>query len=540
MKKIICILICMLFIATTVLPVGGRIVDSIIGNNNPNKLNEKTIHAIAENGMILDQDLDNNNKGYSVIRVWGSDYEMGYAQAELLGDYIVQMVNDNKDYLGNNYNPTREILAEAIWMPPGIEDEFDGMVDCLAITHPSENIDKLDLKVVNTIGDWAYTGCRSHTCWGRYVTEPIKTLSTFRLDSPAIYSSAYHHVLCIRDPSDNAPRWINLAWPGYVITMTGVNEFGTLISNNDYQSSNNDFSADRMPRMVAFRYATTFATDPDVSTHLNTVYSELQNYEIMTGTFLSYYAPEGYGGVMTCNPYESGPDFYNLRLPQESWHHGEAMICTNAWTDGTYTPDDEDFGADDYYDDETAKTIESHWELLASFGGAKGLHLLSLAYRNLEDMTIWAIGKLSAIKKTPRLEYEWTDLFETDPPEAPEIDGNIEGEPNIQYDFLFSSTDPDGNDIAEFIVNWGDGSDDETIIGPFPSGSQASANHTWTDYGTFYITARARDSIGFISPESTKTISMPRCRIINSRILTIFDYLKIVFPILNIFLQPLR
>jgi hypothetical protein len=69
--------------------------------------------------------------------------------------------------------------------------------------------------------------------------------------------------------------------------MTGLNEFGTLISNNDYQSTNNDFSADRMPRMAAFRYATTFATDPDVSTHLNTVYSELQNYEIMTGTFLS-------------------------------------------------------------------------------------------------------------------------------------------------------------------------------------------------------------------------------------------------------------
>ena len=41
------------------------------------------------------------------------------------------------------------------------------------------------------------------------------------------------------------------------------------------------------------------------------------------------------------------------------------MITTNRQTDGTTTPGDEDFGADDYYDDESPKTLESHWDLLA-------------------------------------------------------------------------------------------------------------------------------------------------------------------------------
>ena len=142
--------------------------------------------ARAAKGVILDQQVDGSGKGYTVLRVWGSHYEMGYAQASLLGDHIVQGVNDTKAYLGAYYGSVRNVMAAAAWMPPGIEDELDGAVDCLAITHASENIDELDLKVASTAGEWLY-GCRSHTCWGRYVAEPIKTLSTRRLDFPTLY-----------------------------------------------------------------------------------------------------------------------------------------------------------------------------------------------------------------------------------------------------------------------------------------------------------------------------------------------------------------
>jgi hypothetical protein len=151
------------------------------------------------------------------------------------------------------------------------------------------------------------------------------------------------------------------------------------------------------------------AAGPDISTHLSDVYAELQEYELMTGTFLNYYTPEGHGGVLVGYPYRSGPDFYYLRRPQEVWHHGEALITTNAWTDGTYTPADENFGADAYYDDESPKTLESHWDLLANSGN--GLHQLSVAYRGRGDMTIWADGRLTGGNRTPRLEWEWTQLF---------------------------------------------------------------------------------------------------------------------------------
>ncbi len=378
--------------------------------------------AAAQNGVILAQQLDASNRGYTVLRLWGSHYEMGYAQASLLGDYIVNGVEEVKELVGEpDYTTLRLLMAVAVWKPPEIEDEFDGMVASLAVTHPSAAIDKLDLKVANTYSDYSYA-CRSHICWGRYVAAPIKTLATRRLDFGSPTPTSNHHVLAARDPNDGSPRWVNLAWPGAVTSATGVNEFGTLVSLHDYNSYGADLSAGRMPRSVVARYALTFATGGDLSTHLTDVYAELQKYEIMTGGFVNYYAPEGHGGVMTANPYQAGPDFYDLRVPQAVWHHGEAMITTNTQTDGTTTPGDEDFGADDYYDDESPKTLESHWDLLWSSGGNK-LHVMSVAYRGRGDMTIWADGRIDPPHggRTPRLEWEWSELFGPETESVPSL-----------------------------------------------------------------------------------------------------------------------
>jgi hypothetical protein len=374
--------------------------------------------AAAQNGVILAQQLNANDEGYTVMRVWGSHYEMGYAQANLLAEYIADGVEQTKLVAGSSYTTLRSLVAVSIWQPPEIEDEFDGMVDSLADTHPLAAIDELDLKILNTYGDWGYA-CRSHTCWGRYVEAPIKTLATRRLDFGSPANLASHHVLCAWDPDDGSPRWVNLSWPGAVTVATGVNEFGTLASLHDYGSGGADLSAGRMPRMVAARHALTLPTSNDLSTHVTDVFSELQGYEIMTGGFVNYYTPEGHGGVMTADPDQAGADFHHLRVPQEVWHHGEAMITTNAWTDGTTTPGDEDFGADAYYDDESPKTLESHWDLLAS--GRNPLHMLSVAYRNRGDMTVWVDGRLESGGRTPRLEWEWGALFGR--PRVPTLSG---------------------------------------------------------------------------------------------------------------------
>jgi hypothetical protein len=80
---------------------------------------------------------------------------------------------------------------------------------------------------------------------------------------------------------------------------------------------------------------------------------------------------------------------------------------------------------------------------------------------------------------------------QNNPPTTPEIDGPTTGIAGTEYEYTFSSTDPDDDDIY-YCVNWSDGAG-EVCIGPFPSGQEVTAHHTWTDPGTYTIHVKAHD-----------------------------------------------
>ncbi len=360
--------------------------------------------ALAVNGVILDQQVDAEGKGYTVLHVWGSHYDMGYAHGYLLADEIVAIHNDMVSILGSGYDAMRQAMDDATWMPVVIESELDGMVDALAELYPGESIDKLDLKVANGYGDWSYPpACRSHSCWGQFVEPPVKTLSTRRLDFGSPYTSINHHVLCAWEPSDGT-AWLGLSWAGYVVGITTLNEYGTQVSLHDYNTGGVPH-ADALLRTAAARYIT---TEPNwfssIDEHLYDSWHDLEGVHTWTGSFINCFVPVGYGGVFTCSR-DSG--FYDLRTPKASYFGGDVLLTANAWTDGTYTPAGAEFMAD-YYDQGGTKDLQSHWSLM----GSSGLHKMSVAYRGREEMTIWVQGRLDP-GNTPRLEYEWSDLFST-------------------------------------------------------------------------------------------------------------------------------
>jgi hypothetical protein len=102
---------------------------------------------VVAHGKILDQQLDNQGRGYTVLRLWGTYYEMGYARGELLSDIIVLGVQGIKQFIGAPYEARRSLMASTVWQPAEIEQELDGLVDALAVKAPAAGIDKLDLKV---------------------------------------------------------------------------------------------------------------------------------------------------------------------------------------------------------------------------------------------------------------------------------------------------------------------------------------------------------------------------------------------------------
>ena len=121
-----------------------------------------------------------------------------------------------------------------------------------------------------------------------------------------------------------------------------------------------------------------------------------------------------------------------------------------------------------------------------------------------------------------------------EPPEKPTIDGPITGEPGVSYEYTFTTTDPD-DDQLYYYVDWGDTSVQDWF-GPFDSGENATASHSWSQ-GNYEIKVKAKDTSGFESVWSDPfPITMPRDKAINNPFLSM---LLERFPLLQKLLQQL-
>lgn len=96
-------------------------------------------------------------------------------------------------------------------------------------------------------------------------------------------------------------------------------------------------------------------------------------------------------------------------------------------------------------------------------------------------------------------------------PNAPDIDGPAKGKPEIEYDYTFVTTDPDGDNVS-YYIDWGDDQIEEWI-GPYPSGQEVTLSHAWSEEGTYLIQAKAKDVYGVESDWGTLEVNIPRKRV---------------------------
>ena len=122
------------------------------------------------------------------------------------------------------------------------------------------------------------------------------------------------------------------------------------------------------------------------------------------------------------------------------------------------------------------------------------------------------------------------------PPDEPNITGLTSGKPEIEYEYKFSSTDPEGYGIY-FYIDWGD-TTNTGWIGPYNSSEEISQSHSWVNSGTYIIKAKAKDIFGAESNWGTLQITIPRLRIINGRLIIKFlERFSNIFPVLNYLLK---
>jgi len=75
--------------------------------------------------------------------------------------------------------------------------------------------------------------------------------------------------------------------------------------------------------------------------------------------------------------------------------------------------------------------------------------------------------------------------------EPPIIEGPTSGDIGVEYDYDFTTYDPEDDEIWLWI-KWGDG-DEELWEGPYDSGETATFSHAWDEEGDYYITAQSKD-----------------------------------------------
>ncbi|HVQ01556.1 MAG TPA: Ig-like domain-containing protein [Candidatus Thermoplasmatota archaeon] len=92
-------------------------------------------------------------------------------------------------------------------------------------------------------------------------------------------------------------------------------------------------------------------------------------------------------------------------------------------------------------------------------------------------------------------------------PGTPVISGTLKGKTGTSYEYTFTATDADDDDLY-YTINWGDNTS-EPWVGPIHSGEPLLLNHTWSTKGTYAITAMVTDIHGAESPWGTLSVTMP-------------------------------
>jgi hypothetical protein len=117
------------------------------------------------------------------------------------------------------------------------------------------------------------------------------------------------------------------------------------------------------------------------------------------------------------------------------------------------------------------------------------------------------------------------------PPVEPIINGPTNGKAGTSYDYNFTATDPDGDDV-KYYIEWGDGNTEWT--GFSASGTPVIVSHTWDEEDTYIITAKAQDEYGLESDWATLEVEMPvNQQVTNPLLQMILERFPNAFPILR-------
>lgn len=314
-KSVFCILISLFII--------GNGCSNDTKSTNPEKPEGEWLPATEQvNGSITKVD------GITVLKLWGTNSEMGYAHGYLMAPAFVAMLDEylvdpvvqfdiDAWEIGLGYLSLFEIpaeyQAELQGLLSGMEARAGGKIQIQAFGRALTINDLRGLQ-----SDLDKIHCSSFAAWGD-MTQNGGTITGRNMDYDRINVMMGAQILVVRVPSEETGRlaWVSVAWPGEIGCTTGMNEEGVTVSQQDVYRQSSTASDGFTPDNLVHRLMIESCRANSV---INDVETVLQSHYIVTGCAPMISWPYS-GGSASVVPefdgYTSITQGYTIREPQQ-------------------------------------------------------------------------------------------------------------------------------------------------------------------------------------------------------------------------------
>ncbi len=217
----------------------------------------------AIRGELVERD------GLTVLKLWGTPYERGFAHGYLCAEDIVRGADRSLDtFFGerrqiydnvmiplakNAFRFSSEETAELKGLLDGLEKRLprpaQRMLTCLERPPTAD-----DLLLLNVFGDVYALGCASLAVWGEK-TAHGKTMVVRNFDFPALDLVVTRQHVRVVAPREGARGYVGISYPGGIGMLTVMNGEGVFAAIHDVHMSPGmqDLTQKNVPRLIAIR-----------------------------------------------------------------------------------------------------------------------------------------------------------------------------------------------------------------------------------------------------------------------------------------------
>jgi hypothetical protein len=371
--------------------------------------------------------------GKTILKVWGTHSERGYAQGFLIGDrildvydaYIIHTLVSNN---ANTYATKLAVFESEFDVDSIFVDEAQGVIDGMdAAGFDRHNdtldrdIDATDLLFANAVVDIAYLdrscnldlGCSSLSAWGG-ATPDLSGERVFMrlLDWTPNSTLTQHPLLLVEFPSEtNEQPWLCFTYPGLFGALSAINAQGTVCMMNVGNVHDCPNPADLSPILLTLRSAIESA-DPNGDGHSTAqdVFYEVSNRASAVGAII-HAADEtdsssivietnNTGTVFRTDEFDDGLPANTIAATNHFRSLAQPVTCSR------YNKIVDSLSASPYLDEDRA------WKLLKGAGGVS-TNMMAIEYSFPGGWVRWATraGSTPAYQR-PYIELSLSRLFD--------------------------------------------------------------------------------------------------------------------------------